>query len=427
MRSRWPYKLHLVLLLLFFSSCANNQRLAPLQPPPSTQETLLPTRDELLVRVREIPDLKIDFVEVATVLAASQTGIEHPYSTIPRILSPYLDRAKAQLGPKATEEEMVAALNNHVLPFIRSALGRELMWIHEVFGGTGGDCVPCVLLYLISADSMGLCLKLSILPQHVFLYYEKEGTRRNIETTAGGLNLSSAQYQDLFLKSFPFVAFPEDPKDLEKFLAPHPRRHLVSGLLCQGELPKRDLALERDCTDASRLSPDLAYPLILLARHYARGKEFAKAEGSATKAIQASPYDPSLYLARSTFRSSQAKDSLCVEDIEKAITLAPHHARYHITKAGKLTNMGRYLEAVASSSKAIEIAPQVGEYWKNRGALLLLLKKYREAAEDLTRAIELDPRDVDAYADRATTWAMLGDEEKYNADRRKAKELKEGR
>lgn len=84
-------------------------------------------------------------------------------------------------------------------------------------------------------------------------------------------------------------------------------------------------------------------------------------------------------------------------------------------------------EALQSYGRALELAPSVTLFWTDRAWIAMRMKKYPEAIADYSKAIDCAPSEARTYELRAKAWAMVGDEEKYNADLRKAKALNEGR
>ncbi len=60
-----------------------------------------------------------------------------------------------------------------------------------------------------------------------------------------------------------------------------------------------------------------------------------------------------------------------------------------------------------------------------RGWVKGQLRDYHGAKADYSRAIELKPDYADAYGGRGDTWDALGDKQRANADRQKARDLRE--
>jgi regulator of sirC expression with transglutaminase-like and TPR domain len=423
-----PTVLAAVLLGISAFSCRSASPPASGVPSESQElrpERPLPSRREWLDRLLRHPDEEVDLAEAAAVLAAERLRTKRSYFAIPDALKPHVERAKGSLRPDASAEEMIQALNREVLPAISRKGMKDFLWVHEAFGSEAGPCVSNSLLYLLAADSLGLPLEIVCIPQHVYLCHIEGERRRNIETTSRGESLLPKEYQKL-LWSFPSpAAFPEDPDALKAFIAPAGRRRFLSILLVASGIPaKSDDEVERDLDDAFRLTPSFHLPVAARAARYGSAKQLEKAEELATRAISLAPFDPMPLALRGLLRKQRQRQKEAIEDYEAALRLAPHGAFYHYSKVALLDQQGRTWEVLDACTKAIENDPGVWLFWMTRAFHLGRQKKYTEAAADLTRAIELNPREADLYAARARTWAMIGDEDKFNADTKKAAEVR---
>jgi tetratricopeptide (TPR) repeat protein len=430
-----PSRARFAILLPLLASCTagrQDRSLPPVSParesaPPSVERPV-PTLSEWLERMLKEPTREIDLVEAATVFASHRLGSSCPASAIPRFLEPRLEKVRARLRPSSTPNAKIDALNEELLPAIRRSGATELRWLHETLGADNGECAVNSLLYLIAADQIGLRLEPVVVPTHVLVCHRTPERRRNIETTDRGQQLSSEEYRLALLKDPTTLnALPELPDALDRALAPCTRRQFVAALLCQAGAKSGKGVLREDLEAAARLAPDSYVPLKQLEGYYAARDDNAKWDEFASKAIALAPYLPGLYCARANCRLIVGKFAPAMEDAEASLKLAPNAARFHFTKGLILTRFGQFQEALGPYSRAIAAAPPSAEYLDFRAMALERLKKFDEAIEDCTRAIALDPTKADYYERRARLWAMVGDEEKYEADRKRAKELSRGR
>jgi tetratricopeptide (TPR) repeat protein len=431
-----PRMLLALSLLLWGASCT------PAQPPPANfpdkptaqdffvlEDKPIPTKAEWLERLIQQQDEEPDLIEAATVLACDRQGIRRPYTDIQRDLVPFVASARKRLRPSSTADEKIAALNDVVLPAIHEGLANKFAWLANTFQapddetGKAGRCFVSSLLYLIAAEMLQLRVEMFPLPHHVALCHITPARRRNIECTDQGQHLGIPQYRLRLLKTDPdnIESVPEVKAAEEKYCAPLTRRQLTAAMVCQSA--GRGPSTEESLKAATRLAPNYSYPWKILSGYYCSGNRYADAEEAASKGIACAPDVPALYAARAMNRMLQNKLEPALEDIERALDLSPRYPKYHQSKGLILIQADRSREASAWLAKAVEGAPHSAEFWWFRGVCHAKLKEYREAAEAYTRAILIDPKNGTYYDRRAKMWAMLGDEERWEADSRKAKEL----
>ena len=394
---------------------------------PSGEERALPSKVDWLNRHAQSPEMDIDLVEAATVIANSRLEASVSYSSIPSVLRPYLLRARARCQPITLVEEKIRILNEDVLPAIRRAIEKELRWLHDVYGSDEGDCLPGSLLYLVAADSLSLHLDAVIIPRHVFVCHSGAGgVGRTVETTKSGEQLTRERYAGyMSLGSSDMEKVPQEPTALAKQLTPITRRQLVSLLLCNAAQTGEPGGRRKRLEEAVRFTPDFYVPHKLLAQLYQRQDEWAKAELELTQAIGLATHVPALFAARWGCRVALKNFEAAIADAEAAIRLAPKHPMYHYLAGVANMEAKRYDEAIEEHTRALDLDPRFDWPWEGRAQVYEMTKRYAEAAADLGKAIALKPTSAEYYRRRAKMWAMLGDEAHWDADTRKAKELEE--
>ena len=136
--------------------------------------------------------------------------------------------------------------------------------------------------------------------------------------------------------------------------------------------------------------------------HFIRGitrsllKQYTAAIGALSSAIELSPRDPFLYIARSAVQAEMT-DFISSMDNEYS----------HISLEGDPSTTKRdeartydYHEAISDLNKAARLGPQLPCIYYNRGNLLALSGCFQEAFDDYSRAIALDPHLAEAYFNR---------------------------
>lgn len=97
-----------------------------------------------------------------------------------------------------------------------------------------------------------------------------------------------------------------------------------------------------------------------------------------------------LHRYQAALQSKQYQRAL--DDIAKAIELAPDELLYRVEQGATNLRVGRYNEAIADFDRIIRQEPDYGEAYRLRGICYTQLKQVSQATADLTKALELgDP------------------------------------
>ena len=101
----------------------------------------------------------------------------------------------------------------------------------------------------------------------------------------------------------------------------------------------------------------------------------------------------------------------------------PEPSDYHARGVcqGRIGDLDRSLDDL---TKATVASPDDATFWRDRGITQANMKRHAPAVEDLSKAIKLDPSNAALYEFRARCYASLGDEARWDADFKKAKELR---
>lgn len=394
---------------------------SPAAASPATSDAL-PSKKEWLSGLLSDHAREIDLVEAVLVLVNATVDPKRNRSDLLGPLEPALRRVRMQVGPRASADEKIDALNRELLPDLKTAVKGNLRWLADQFSGPSGHCVTYSVVYAIAAETLSLKMDPVRLPQHVFLTIDISGRRRNVEMTQQGASLTLDQYRDALAKlAGPgdlLETLPEGANDLEKMFRPLTRREFVALLLCQlgGEV--------RDFQAAARLAPGFYVPPFALGIHEERVGRLAEAERAYTEGLQAASFVPLLFARRAVVRSKLGKLDSALEDAESALRLSPSFANYYGFKADLLVRANRLGEALDAVTRALELDPKDANLWALRSFFREKSKHFPEAIQDLDKAIELRPAFPEYYESRARLWAMQGDQDRSNADRQKANELR---
>lgn len=148
---------------------------------------------------------------------------------------------------------------------------------------------------------------------------------------------------------------------------------------------------------------------IAVAMQHAEEGRTEEAMDVLTRAIIASPNDPSLIGTRGSMLLSQDRVYEALVDLDKAVSLAPGSALLLVNRSQAYRKFNRYEEAMADLDKAITIDPDLVPARFNRGSLLYGEARYEEALADFDVAIQIDPSTAGPYFNRAITRDAVGD------------------
>ncbi|GAB2244852.1 hypothetical protein Droror1_Dr00000345 [Drosera rotundifolia] len=174
-------------------------------------------------------------------------------------------------------------------------------------------------------------------------------------------------------------------------------------------------------------------------------KEFEKAIGCYTKAIELDDEDISFFTNRAAVYLEMGKYDECIQDCDKAVERGRELRSDYKMVARALTRKGTALAKMAKSSKDYDVAievfqkaltehrnpdtlkklndaerakkeleqqeyydPQIADEEREKGNEFFKQQKYPEAIKHYTEAIKRNPKDHKAYSNRAASYTKLG-------------------
>jgi TolB-like protein len=124
------------------------------------------------------------------------------------------------------------------------------------------------------------------------------------------------------------------------------------------------------------------------------------ARGDIERALALQPELPEALVARGLYRTRVTLDAAGgLEDLERALAMAPNDADTHNTAAVALRRLGRFDEALEHFEQAEQLAPGLIGYQYDRAFTLLGLKRYDEALRAWQSMIDSHP---------TLTWPLVG-------------------
>lgn len=137
-----------------------------------------------------------------------------------------------------------------------------------------------------------------------------------------------------------------------------------------------------------------------------------RAESEFSTKIAADARDASAYNERSLARMQLGRYNDALEDLRRAVALAPANADYQANLGYVLWKLGRHAEAVNAERAALKYDDKHFTAHYQLGRFLLLggdARQLSDAAQHLRRAIEIDPRRSEVRFDLLTAYRALGD------------------
>jgi tetratricopeptide (TPR) repeat protein len=150
-------------------------------------------------------------------------------------------------------------------------------------------------------------------------------------------------------------------------------------------------------------------------------KQFTGSVATLTRAIEANPVNPYLYINRSTTRAEMIDFISSLDGGGYQRLTIESDPEYRMQ--GSPTRIYNYDEAIADLNSAAKLSPDFAHIYYNRAGLFVMSGRLPEAFDDYTRAIDLNPHFAEAYYNRGLVQIYMKDTRKGYLDISKAGEL----
>lgn len=132
------------------------------------------------------------------------------------------------------------------------------------------------------------------------------------------------------------------------------------------------------------------------------------------KAVQMNSGKPDFYALRAEIKRQylRPKDNpkdyqAIIDDINKAISLAPDEYKYYLFRSKFLSELGKREEAIKDFDKMVELSPNKMDAYSERAIAEMNSYNYRNAALDFTKSILIDPNNAENYRLRGLCYNNL--------------------
>jgi tetratricopeptide (TPR) repeat protein len=204
-----------------------------------------------------------------------------------------------------------------------------------------------------------------------------------------------------------------DPKNTESYCA----RGSVFGALQDFDKAVADF------TEAIRLNPTLAEAYDNRGMAYKSRGNPEEAIADFTQVIHLNANSFSGYMNRASVYQDLGNNEKALADLIEAIRLRPDYSPLYYYRAKVYVKLNDFDRAITDLTKALRIDSNQPDYFFARGDVYANKQLYKEAIDDFSQAIRLNFRFINAYHARASAYHQLGNEEKAQADVKRAKEL----
>jgi Flp pilus assembly protein TadD len=341
------------------------------------------TIDEMLA----LPEEEIDIG-----LGALLIGKEYdPDLDVSKYLA-QLDQMAHELCARITEEKsprkLTGLLNDYIFrergyAAVGEGGGQATFLIHVLLQHGKGDCSGLSTLYLALAERLGIPLFGVLVPGHLFVRYESDGTTVNVEPTQAGARHWNVTYA---------IGYSVPRTD-------------AAGSFYMRSLTKREFL--------GTLLSDLGYAL-------GRQRKFEEAVQADRRALGINPNFGVAWYNLGLALWGQGKPHGAVEAYRKALAINPRDAMALTNLGVALHAQGRLDEAVAAHKKSLAIDPSVAEAWTNLGAALRLQGKLDEAVRACRKALAINSSLAEAWTNLGAALSGQGKSEEAARALRKA-------
>lgn len=165
--------------------------------------------------------------------------------------------------------------------------------------------------------------------------------------------------------------------------------------------------------------------LVVLSRVYEAQEAVAKAEATASAALELDPehVGAHLRLGEIYFRMNWPKSGL--DFFKQAVALAPDQTEPKVKYVGGLLEAGQIDQAEQACLEFVSVDPENVDLWLSMGQILEKQEKRRAAFTTYGQVLTLDPKNSIAYARQGRLFCEFGQYQAAEASCRKALELDE--
>ncbi|MGK4199346.1 tetratricopeptide repeat protein [Fusobacterium sp. HC1336] len=157
---------------------------------------------------------------------------------------------------------------------------------------------------------------------------------------------------------------------------------------------------------------------------YEKLKKYDKSLEDLNKAIELDPNNANSYLNLGLIYERMCSYTEALKYLEKSIKLNPNNEKAYLMKASIYIKQREYEAAIKEYDKAIKINPTNSTTYFNRGLIYGALNNTKQAIEEYSKAIKLNPNDTSSYYNRSIHYEVLKNYEAALKDMKIISDLK---
>jgi len=282
-------------------------------------------------------------------------------------------------------------------------------FISDIFDKQCGNCASFSACYLAVTNRLGIKNIYPVLaPSHVFLRYEHNGRKINIETTQQGQNYSDDWYRYYFHVSEKFMHSETYFRNLSK-------QEFTAVLInnCGNEFRRKGnqkKAMEYFHTALS-IFPTTAEIHFSLALFYNDSGDKKKAMEEYSKVLQYNSEFANAYCNRGRIYEQIGILDSAISDYNSAIKFNMNFAEVYYNRGVVYTKKRNYIQAINDFTTAIKTKSDYAEAYYNRGCAKNLSKDYVGAVRDYSQTIQLGHATANTYIYRGDCRNAIGDKQ----------------
>lgn len=325
----------------------------------------------------ELPEERVTIAEGSLIIAKEvfpDLNVSHYLGQIDNMVK--MLRSKLTDLEKCNDPQRVLqVINDFLFNEEKMEFDADIDFLNEVLDTQKGNCLSLSTLYLVLTEKLQLPIYGVDVPSHVFVRYESEGTRFNIETTNFG--------------SF----FTDEDERVKSRIS----SEVIEKKLYLNSLSKKE------------------FLSLLIGR---RGCYF-KESGDLHSALRDFSLAVSLLSTNLAARVNRAHTleelmiyNKALLEYTHVLNLDPNQAMCHFFRGDIYKKLGLYDQALLDYSYALNIKPYESDFYVYRGLIHLLRDDNDSALRDFNQALSNDPSCEIALRERADFYEKTGKIEK---------------
>jgi len=376
------------------------------------------TIDEVLA----LPDEEID-IATAILLLSKQWDKAVDVEKYRKQLDEMAISLEPIVAGKQTTDAIVQAINNYLFEELKYGVPKEenekLFMLHSVLDTKRGNCQGLSILYLSLAERLNLPIYGVHVPNHLFVRYDDDKIRINIETTDKG----RADSDDDYIRAF---NIPIETRNF--YLVNLNKKQMIGSFLNslgvayynQGKLDdaiaeyKRAISINSNDVDAH----------YNLGNVYKDQDKLDDAIKEYQKVICIRPNHACAHCRLGAAYASKDELDLVIAEYEKTIEMKPDCAEAHNNLGDAYKKQGKLGEATVEYKIATSIVPNYAKAHYNLGYVYSDQDKLDDAIKEYQKVICIAPDNACAHCRLGTAYRSKGEWDLALAAYKKAIEIK---